>query len=171
MKKNSSFIWLGAGVLFLLVLSGKSASANVANGDLDLSSLSSDYGSDAINRLNAIYGELLSRGYSTQQILYMLSQILHESGLFTDLANYGLMNQNNYAGLTVTGGGYASYPSISAFVDAYEGFLSKGADPLDASSLTDFNNRLVQNHYYTDSPSTYLNDLVQYYNLLIQTLK
>jgi hypothetical protein len=170
-KKNSSFVWIGAAVLLALVFSTKSAAANTANGDLDLSSLSDAYGQDAVNRLNSIYAELLSRGYSTQQILFMLSQILHESGLFTDVANYGLMNQNNYAGLTVTSGGYASFPNISAFVDAYEGFMTKWSDPIGATSLTDFNNRLVANGYYTANPAAYLNSLQVYYNLLSQTLK
>lgn len=171
MKKNSSFVWIGAGVLLLLAFSAQSASASTANGDLDLSSLSDTYGADPVNRLNSIYGELLSRGYSTQQILYMLSQILFESGLFTDVANYPLLNQNNYAGLTVTSGGYAFYPNISAFVDAYENFMTKGADPIGAGSLTDFNNRLVANGYYTENPAIYLNGLQGYYNLLSQTLK
>lgn len=171
MKDNTPFILIGAGILVLMLYSG-SASANTANGDLDLSSLQGDYGSDAVNRLNSIYGELLSRGYSTQQIMFMLSQILFESGMFTDSGgNFGLMNQNNYAGLTVVGGGYASYPSVSAFVDAYLGFMTKGSDPVDASSLSDFNNRLVQNHYYTENPAVYLNGLQGYYNLLYQTLK
>jgi hypothetical protein len=147
MKGNAPFIWLGAGILALLLVSG-AANANTVNGDLDLSSLESDYGSDAVNRLNSIYAQLLSRGYSTQQILYMLSQILFESGMFTPSGgNQGLMNQNNYAGLTVVGGGYASYPSVSAFIDAYLGFMTKGSDPVDANSLNDFNNRLVQNGY------------------------
>lgn len=170
MKGNAPVILLGVGILALLLVSG-SAKANTVSGDLDLSSLQDTYGSDQVNRLNAIYAQLLARGYTTQQILYMLSQILFESGLFTSQANYSLMNQNNYAGLTVVGGGYASYSSISDFVDAYLGFMTKGSDPVDATSLNDFNSRLVQNSYYTENPAVYLNGLQGYYNLLTTTLK
>lgn len=167
--KDNSLIWVGAGVLLLLLLS-KSAGAQ-PTGDLNLSSLSDDYGSDAVGRLNAIYSELLTRGYSDQQILFMLSQILFETGLFTDQANYPLMNKNNYAGLTNVGDGYASYNSISDFVDAYIGFLTKNNDPLGANSLADFNNRLANNHYYTENTSVYYNGLLGYYNLLNSVLQ
>lgn len=163
--KTNGILVAGAVLLGLLLLS-KNSDAETPAGSLNLGDLSGRYGQDAINRLNALYAEFLSRGYSDQQILFMLSQILFESGLFTDVANYSLMNKNNYAGLTNVAGGYASYNSISDFVDAYEGFLSKGYDPLDASNLTDFNNRLVKNHYYTEEPGVYYNGLLSYYNLL-----
>lgn len=164
MADKSIFIWLGVGILALVVLTSETTATY--NGQLDLSSLADQYGTDQVNRLNAIYQQLLKRGLSNQQILYMLSQVLFESGLFTSAANYPLMNQNNYAGLTNVGGGYASYGSVSDFVDAYIGFLSKRADPIDATSLTDYNNRLQQNGYYTENPSVYLNGLQTYYNLL-----
>lgn len=167
--KPAHMILLATVALLIVPLIAKSGGAGVPSGNLGLSQLTND--PDSLGRLNAIYTELLRRGYSTQQILFMLSQILHESGLLTSIGNYGLMNANNYAGLTNVGGGYAFYPSISAFVDAYDGFLSKGADPLGAVSLYDFNNRLVANHYYTDNSASYYNDLVNYYNLLTQTLQ
>lgn len=155
----------GLGLVLMLI----STKANAApQGDLNLGNLTNDPGD--LTRLNGLYTEMLSRGYSTVQILFMLSQILFETGLLTNVANYGLMNQNNFAGLTTTSGGYASYNSISDFVDAYDNFLSKGSDPLAASNLTDFNNRLVSNHYYTESPTVYYNGLLAYYNMLSNTI-
>jgi flagellar motor component MotA len=170
--KGNTLLIVGGAALLLLLLSNTGAAA-ATTGVLNISSLIgyNTYATqDAINRLNSIYQELQSRGLTTMQILFALSQVLFESGLFTDVANYTRMNLNNYAGLTVVGGGYASYNSISDFVDAYLGFLTKGSNPLGASSITDFNNRLQQNGYYTENPAVYLNALNAYYNLLSQTI-
>lgn len=167
MQGEKGLLLLAAGILTFAMLT---SSTIQPNGEINISSLISAYGSDAINRLNAIYAAMLANGWTTQQCLFGLSQVLHESGLFTGQGNYSLMGQNNYAGLTQVSGGYASYSSVQDFVNHYENFLTKGADPLGASNLTDFNNRLVANHYYTDDPQTYLNDLKNYYNLLSQTI-
>lgn len=177
MEKELLYLVVNDGEGFLLLAVGAIAvfawlkSSSLPQGDLNLSSLQDGYGSDAVNRLNQLYAAMLNNGWTTQQCLYGLSQILHESGLFTSLANYNLMdNYHNYAGLTSISGGYASYNSIPDFVNDYENFLTKGANPLGASNLMDFNNRLVTNHYYTDSPQTYYNDLSNYYNLLVSTI-
>lgn len=170
--KGNTLLIAGAALILLLLITNP-AQANTS-GMLNISSLIgfNQYATqDAVNRLNNIFQELQSRGFSTMQLLFMLSQILWESGLFTDIANYGLMNQNNYAGLTNIGGGYAAYNSISDFCDAYIGFLTKGSDPLGATSITDFNNRLQANGYYTEKPTVYLNGLQTYYNLLSQTIQ
>jgi hypothetical protein len=168
--KGNTLIIVGVGILALLLFTNN---ASAATGALNLSSLIgyNAYSTQAaVNTLNSIYQELNSRGYTTTQILFMLSQILFESGLFTSVANYNLINQNNFAGLTVVGGGYAAYNSISDFCDAYIGFLTKGSNPLGATSLTDFNNRLQQNGYYTENPTVYMNGLQSYYNLLSSTI-
>lgn len=155
---------IGIAAFALLLIASNKSSGATANLPMSLDGLTND--PDTLNRLNGIYAELVSRGLSSQQILFCLSQILFESGILTNVANYGLMNQNNYAGLTTTGGGYASYNSISDFIDSYLGFLSKNNDPLDATSLIDFNNRLQLNHYYTENPATYLAGLETYYSKL-----
>lgn len=162
MNKNTGLI-IASGAVLLLILSTKTANAATQGGNLQLSDLTNN------ENLNAIYGELLIRGYTDQQILYMLSQILFETGMLTDVANYHLMSQNNFAGLTNVGGGYAAYNTISDFVDAYDGFLTKNNNPLGASSLADFNTRLRANGYYTEDPNVYYNGLLHYYNLLIGT--
>lgn len=164
MQKNSMLlIALGVAAVFVL-MSTQSASA-ATNLSIDLSGLPDPNG-DVANYLPSLESEMMSRGYTREQMLYMLSQILHESGMATNIGNEHLMGQNNFAGLTASTGGYAAYNSISDFMDAYDGFLTKWNDPIGATSLTDFNNRLVANHYYTDNPTTYLNNLTYYYNLL-----
>lgn len=164
---NKGLLIVGA-IALLWVVSTHSATAATPGGQLDLTGLEGALvvSADAQNRINTLYNSMLQNGLTMQQIYFMLAQILFETGLLTDVANFTRMNQNNYAGLTTTSGGYASYNSIDDFMTAYIGFLTKGSNPLGASSLTDFNNRLVQNHYYTENPSVYLNGLQTYYTLL-----
>jgi len=166
---NKNFLLLGGlGVLALLLYSNSAnASSNTsgnAPGNFDLSQLTND--PTDLQYISNLYTELQTRGLTNQQILFMLSQCLYESGILTSVGNYKLISQNNFAGLTNVGGGYASYNSISDFVTAYIGFLTKGSNPLGASSLTDFNNRLQQNKYYTENPQIYYNGLLTYYNEL-----
>src|SRR5579872_2214337 len=79
---------------------------------------------DDIDRLKKLYNALAKTGLSQNQILFCLSQALHETGLFTSYANYNLMdNFNNYAGITGNsrypagpGSIYADYPTIDDFV-------------------------------------------------------
>ena len=170
---NKTILYVSLAVGLLLLLSGNSAAAAVQPGMLNINSLVgyNQYATqDSVDILNNIYQELQSRGYTNLQILFMLSQILHETGLFTSVANWKRINNNNFAGLTLEKGGYAAYPDISSFVDAYNGFLTKKSNPLGASDLNDFNNRLQQNGYYTADPQIYLNDLQKYYNLLSNTI-
>lgn len=157
-------------IALLWVVSANTANAAPANSSLDLSGIAAAYAltPDEQNRINALYAAMVQNGLTAQQCYFMLAQILFETGLLTPDANYRLMNQNNYAGLTVSGGGYAAYSSISDFITAYIGFLTKGANPLGATSLADFNSRLQQNGYYTEDPTVYYNGLLTYYNLLTQ---
>jgi len=69
---------MGIGVLALVALSNKA----VAAGSFDVSYLSDQYGTDPVNRLQALANEYASRGLSQEQIKYALSQDLFESGLF-----------------------------------------------------------------------------------------
>lgn len=170
---NKTILYVSLAIGLLLLLSGNSAAAAVQPGMLNINSLVgyNQYASqNSVDILNNIYQELQSRGYTNLQILFMLSQVLFETGLFTAVANWKQINNNNFAGLTLVSGGYAAYPDISSFVDAYNGFLTKKSNPLGASDLNDFNNRLQQNGYYTENPQIYLNGLQTYYNLLSNTI-
>lgn len=155
-------------IALVVIAATGTASASPAAATLDISNLASAFSinADQENRLNALYAAMLDNGLTDFQSKLMLSQILHESGLLTDVANYHLMNQNNYAGLKTVAGNYAAYNTVDDFMTAYIGFLTKGSNPLGATSLADFNNRLQQNHYYTANPTDYYNDLNAYFNLL-----
>lgn len=101
----------------------------------------------------------------------MLCQILQETGLFTSNPNYNATdNDLNYAGIS-SGGNLKQYNSISDFVTDYIRVLNLPPNtPIDATSITDFNTRLKANGYYTDSATTYGNNLNAYYNILQSTL-
>lgn len=176
MQKTEKYVLIGAGILALLLLAS-SSNASTAGGNLDISSLSNDYGADSVQRLNNLYAVLLQKGLTDQQILFMLSQALQETGLFTDSPNlYNVDTLHNYAGITTDRGYgvgatglYAKYPNISTFVDDWITILNYNNDPFDASSISDYNNRLKANGYYTDSAGTYGSNLTYYYNLLNNT--
>ena len=175
MKSNNLLIIGGIGLLAYLLLNSSNANAegNSAPGNLDLSGLTTD--PTDLNHLNQLYFSLQKAGLTNQQILFMLAQCLLESGINTSVANYKRINLNNFAGLKDTSGNYKSYANTDDFVADYIDFLTKKADPISATSLTDFNNRLQQNCYYGCPPETdpaqYLANLQAYYNQLINTSK
>jgi len=165
MKKE--YILIGGCLAAVFIFSSLSANG----GSLDLSVFDDTKGSDDVERLNKVYRELLRRGLTDDQILFCLSQILVETGLFTDNPNYVAVDQRlNYAGIT-RNGQYEWYNSISDFVDDYLSVISKKNDPLSANDIVDFNNRLKANGYYTDSKTTYGNNLSYYYNYLQNAIK
>lgn len=163
MKQNDYLIWGGIAVAaFVLFSSFKSNNASI-----NLQALTNDPGD--LERLNNVYSALQNAGLTDLQIKMCMAQILVETGILTSQANYIAMDQrNNYAGLTNVGGGYAVYSTIGDFVNAYIGFLTKGTNPLGATDINDFNDRLKANSYYTDSKTTYGNNLNYYFNLLSQ---
>jgi len=175
MKSNNLLIIGGLGLLAYLLLNSSNANAeeNSAPGNLDLSGLTTD--ATDLNYLNQLYQSLQDAGLTNQQILFCLSQILLESGINTQQGNYRLISKYNFAGLKDTAGNYKSYSNTDDFVSDYIGFLTKKANPLGATSLTDFNNRLQQNCYYGCPPETnpaqYLANLQAYYNQLVNTSK
>lgn len=166
--KSPNLIYIGAGVLALILILKSTGSSAATYSGLDLSYLS-DYGSDDVSRLQSVENELASRGLSDLQIKMMLAQILQETGIFTDQANYNAVdNLHNFAGIS-SNGHLRAYNSVSDFVDDYLRVLNLGGNPpLEAGSIADFNNRLKANGYYTDSKTTYGNNLNYYFNLLNQ---
>lgn len=165
---NIKALYIGAGALFL-VLFLKSNSGASASSSFDISSLSGTYGSDNVSRLQNVLNGLAAAGYSGLTLQLMLSQILQETGLFTSNPNYNATdNDNNYAGIS-SGGSLKRYNSISDFVSDYISVLSQSPNyPIQATSVTDFNNRLKANGYYEDSQTTYGNNLATYFNILNQ---
>jgi len=163
--KPNTILFIGAGVLALLLFS-KKAGATTYDG-IDLSNLN-DYGTDDVQRLQNLANELATRGLTDLQIKMMLAQALQETGIFTDSnANYHAVDSyHNYAGIS-HGGTLTAFSSISDFVDDWIRILNFGpAHPIDAANIVDFNSRLKQNGYYTDNINTYGNNLKYYFNLL-----
>jgi len=170
-----TWILVATAVGILLMFANKT---NAATGNFDLSQFNEDFDPANVQRLNRVYQELLTRGLSAQQIQILLSQILLETGLFTQNPNLNNVdNLNNYAGITSHGnfknpnGMYARYPSVSDFVSDYLNLLDNSYDALSASSVSEFNNDLLYNNpngsYYARSgASNYLSNLNYYYNLL-----
>jgi hypothetical protein len=155
---------IGLGIAALLLFMSMSSN----NTEVDLSSLNDSYGADKVARLQTLLNALSGRGLTHQQILFLLSQALVETGLFNDYYNANAVeNDNNYAGLS-SGGSLVVYPTVSAFVDAWLSpvYLDKGSYPLQATSIDDYAVRLKTNGYFTDDLYTYQYNLEQYYNLL-----
>ncbi len=162
--QNNTWLYVGGGVLLLLLLSNK---ANAKNVNLDL--LTGRFDADDIDRLQKVQNALAQRGLSTQQIKMLLSQVLQETGIFTaSNANYHATDQlNNYAGISNANGSLRSYNTIDDFVTDYLRVLNLPSHyPIQAVDIVDFNNRLKANGYYTDNKNTYGNNLNYYYNLL-----
>lgn len=161
MQKNEPLVIVGLAVLAFLLLT--SAKQNNSLSTLNFDALKqAGYDSGDVDLLNEIYTALVNNGSLTdQQLMYCLAQIIHETGLFTDVTNYNAIQQrHNWAGLTGING-YIVYPNDNAFVNDYlsSKFLNKGSYPLNANNLTDFANRLKSNNFYTDTVTNYLNGL------------
>lgn len=162
--KNSGIFYVAGGVALLLLVSSKAKANDVFN----LQDLASRYDQENIDRLITVENALYNYGLTDLQIKFLLAQVLQETGLFTDHPNYHATDVlNNYAGLSL-GGSLNSYSNVADFVDDWLSpvYLDKGHYPLQATTIDDFNTRLKQNNYYTDSAVTYGNNLRYYFNLL-----
>lgn len=171
--KDNTLLWVGAGILLLLLLS----SATTGAGMFDFSSLIAIYGADRVQRLQNLYQAMQGKGLTNLQMMLMLSQALFETGLFTESPNYTLMDSNNnFAGIKVnsrypnSSNGYAQYPTLDAFVNDWIYVLNFNNQPINATDVDDFNIRLKENGYYGASATTYDTGLWKYYNLLSQNL-
>jgi hypothetical protein len=164
---NSRTLAYIGGAALLLYLLSQSSSAGAANSTIvDLSQFDNSYGADNVQDLQNLLNVLAVNGLTPLQIKMMLSQALQETGLFTNVTNYTAVGNNNFAGISNSDGSLKTYPDIQTFVNEWINILSSRNDPLDATNISDFNTRLYANGYYTDSPTTYGNNLTAYFNLL-----
>jgi hypothetical protein len=177
---DKKIIWIGAGILALLLISTQKTSATASKiimddgQSFDFSELVNSYGPDKVNRLSRLFMAMQNKGLSRLQIQLMLAQALWETGLFTDAPNYNNMdNLNNFAGIggnsrysALPGQRYANYPSLNDFVNDWIYILNFGTSPIDASSVNEFVNRLKQNGYFEDNTTNYVFGVNTYYNLL-----
>lgn len=190
---NSKPVVIIGGIALLLWLLSKKASGAVPGGTggyggfFDFSGLADQYGQDNVNRLTQLAGILAvatdpntGQPLSQFQQQVMLSQALFESGLFTDVANLNNVDSfHNWTGIkgnsqypAAPGSMYVDYPDLPSYVDDWMRVLSlelNGPAALEATSVTDFVNRLKTNDYFEDNLDTYLNGINTYYNLLSGT--
>lgn len=179
MAKTSTLIVTGLAVTALILWWNRSS----AKGSIDLSNLNEPV--DSLNAMNNLYrvlqvtnDPLSGSPLSTLQIQLLLSQALVETGLFTDYPNWTLVNGNNFGGIVAHGiyppnanGRFALYPDIQSFVNDWLRILSANVQPIEATDVNDFNERLQTNGYYgSDNPVIYGNNLANYYNLLSSSL-
>lgn len=161
--KTNDILIIGGGVLALMLLSKNSFATGV-----NFDSLKSKFNHDDVYRLQVVAEALARAGVDTGRIKMMLAQILHETGIFTDNnKNHRATDQlNNYAGISKNGQ-LKGYNTVDDFVVDYLRVLNLPSHhPIEATNITDFNDRLKANGYYTDSKSNYGNALNYYYNLL-----
>jgi len=115
-------------------------------------------------QLRWLYAQMQAAGIPTAVSAYAMAQIMHESDWMT--SNLG-NTDNNYAGIKYVnqqgatpgikspeGGNYAHYKDFPAFLADYRRVLSlntggKGR-PIDATTATEFIDRLRANRYFTD---------------------
>lgn len=164
-----ALILIGAAVIVAM------SSFSAATAVFDFGSLASTYGSDNVQPIQSLYTVLSNAGLTSLQVQLLLSQAIHETGLFTSNPNWKNVGNNNMAGITAhgsypadSGGTYAMYPDLNTFVNDWlsPAVLDKGSYPLNASSPLDFATRLKANNYYGDSLANYSADLQKWFNVL-----
>jgi hypothetical protein len=160
---------LVGGIGFFVLLLMKANTGSAASSTFNLSSFNGSYGSNNTARLQNALNALAAQNLSSLQLQMMLAQVLQETGLFTDSPNYNATdNDNNYSGIS-SGGSLKQYGSANDWATDYIRVLSMGNNPpINATNISDFNTYLYANGYYTDSPTTYGNNLTYYFNLLNQ---
>lgn len=184
MAKNTG-IWLigGAIALYFIFKPGMSAAAatNAApdGAAFDLSAL--NYPPDSVQALQNLYDVLAYQvnpdnggPLTTLQTQLMLSQALQETGLFTPSPNWSAIGVNNFAGI-MPNGNYpagngtrlANYPDIPTFTQKWLSLLTQNNDPLQATTVNDFINRLLANGYIVQGDvASYQTGMPVYFNLL-----
>jgi hypothetical protein len=177
---DSKGFWVIGAIALVAVLVLNSGNANADSADnsgvaagnaLDLSSLNDTENSDAVTAVQNLANVLAANNLTTLQQQLMLSQALFETGLFTDVPNTNApYNLNNFSGISNSDGSLTSFDSIQDFVTDWIRILSKPpGQPINATGVTDFNNRLIQNGYYALQPANeaaYLAGLNTYFNML-----
>lgn len=182
MSAKNGILWVAAAFAMIFFISASGNNTLPANALFNLNALSDTYGADNVERLIGLYLSIQAtpdpntgQPLNATQMGLLLSQALHESGLFTNSPNYNnIDNLHNFAGIKANsryaaapGSMYAYYPTIDNFsADWINNVLNHGAQPIEATSVPDFVNRLVANHYFEDNQVTYQNDLQNYYNIL-----
>lgn len=153
--------------------------------------ISEKYGKAKAQQFDIIYNTLVKLGLSPLLIKYIISQVMHETGVLA--STQSLTNYNNYSGITwgnnaaqkATGAikapsvqpenttvSYAAYPTPTNWAKDLIRILSFAPNyPIKANSIEDYAKRLKDNNYYTASLTVYTNGLKKYYNFLTEKAK
>lgn len=149
------------------------------------------YGAIKAGYLTSIFDALKSLNLPIETIRLALSQVMHETGVFSGKQRASTVN--NFSGITYSGSPlqlatgakksnialptaeqpktgakiyYAAYPSVLNWAKDYIRILQKGSKPIQAASPQDFALRLKKNNYYTDSVENYSKGLTLFHNFL-----
>jgi hypothetical protein len=178
--KNTIYYLVGGFAVFVIFKVMYSAPTLPADAVFNLPDLDAEYGGDNVQRLTNLYTIIANlpdpntgQPLTAFQQQLMLAQALHETGLFTGSPNYKNTDQDfNYAGITAHGGyapdasGYAVYPNLQSFVLDWLAILNHGAQPIEATSVSDFVTRLKNNGYFTDLWAVYYYGVNKWFNIL-----
>lgn len=146
-------------------------------------------------KLNVLNDSLINAGIPEEKRRFLISQILFETGKFTAKSNVAKLN-NNFTGIKWINkpyqkarqgssvpmserkspannplNFYALFDSFDAWAQDYKRILSTfGSKPIEATTLTDFVNRLAKNKYFDttrpDAIKNYYNGLKYYFDKL-----
>lgn len=129
---------------------------------------------------------LMQAGMKDTFVPLAVAQIAHETAGFKSKV---AMSCNNLSGIkyinkpyqkatsctgSPEGNNYAKYANYTDWAKDYIRILNIGSRPIDATSVTDFANRLKANAYYTDSVANYtagLNSWLRTFDTIIQDTK
>lgn len=177
MTQTNKYIYLTVGLLLItILLKAKNISTKMF----------SNFAPSIQLKLNLLNDSLINAGIPEEKRRFLISQILFETGKFTAKSNVAKLN-NNFTGIKWINKPYqkarqgsnvplserkspASNPlNFYALFDSYDDWAKDykrilstfGSKPIEATTLTDFVNRLAKNKYFdTSTPDKIKN----YYN-------
>jgi hypothetical protein len=146
-------------------------------------------------KLAMLESALINAGLTGNVLNYALSQLLFETGRFTSRSQVAVLN-NNYSGIKFINkpyqkaergspvpvgerynnsnnplNFYAKFKDADAWAKDFVRILSFGAKPVNATSITDYAQRLANNNYYdtkkTNAVKNYTNGLKSYFDMFI----
>lgn len=146
------------------------------------------YGDLRAAKFFRVYAAIKSLNLTAKQNLFVMSQIMLETGIFSSRVKVFDLN-NNASGIYFSGsaaqlangatrgslrpasegGNYANFKNLDDWAKEYLRVLNKGSFPLTANTITEFNEKLVENRYYDiRGAAQYLKNLTFFYNFLIK---
>lgn len=174
MKSNAKY-WVIGLIALGFVLMGFEGGTGTVSADAFLSL--TQYTSQQIYLMQQGYQALIDAGFTPPVLKMAMAQAMFESAAFS--GNIEVQNVNFSAivfinnpavQINATQGtsDFANFATIDDWANDFYRVLNLGPGyPINATSLSDFVNRLEQNNYFGNGdPTAYLNGVTYYYNLL-----